>query len=193
MLFNHIPQPAPKTLTTMNTFIFCEMKEIVTNLKNQRLRFSSLLNFADKRMISAWVRKVVVAIVIGFSVVGCVSKATPTEIVSPTSITSCFPDTVFTAEDMRARVDCHPDDYKIEMNDDTVVLFAFPDPLLDWVGPIFIIHIPSVSEVVLDTEGNILFDGYKSSAGRQAIENVLNDPKTITSILERAKEIKERQ
>jgi hypothetical protein len=96
---------------------------------------------------------------------------------------------VFTAEDMRARVDCHPDDYKIEIDNDTVVLLAFPDPLLDWVGHIFIMHLPSVSEVVLETDGSIFFEDYKSSEGQDAITKVLNDPELIASILDRAKEI----
>jgi hypothetical protein len=110
------------------------------------------------------------------------------EIAAPTPV-GCFPQSVFTAEDMSARVDCHPDDYKMEINDETVVLFAFPDPLLDWVGPILVIHVPSVSEVVLDQEGKILFDDYKSVDGQKAIAGVLNDEELITRILERAKDI----
>ena len=103
----------------------------------------------------------------------------------------CYPETVFTVEDLRSRVNCHPNKYKIEINRDTVVLFAFPSSV-DWVGPIFVIHVPSLSEVVLDTEGNIRFEDYQSSEGRSAIEDVLNNPELMASILERAKEIEER-
>src|SRR3990172_2510762 len=105
----------------------------------------------------------------------------------------CFPDSVFTTEDMRARVDCHPKDYKLEITKDTVVLFAFPNPLLDWVGPIFVIHVPSVSEVVLNADGSIFFAGYNSSEARRAIEDVLNNPELMASILKRAKQIEERR
>jgi len=87
-------------------------------------------------------------------------------------------------------MNCHPNEYKIEINSDTVVLFAYPNPG-DWAGPIFIIHVPSVSEIVLDTEGNIRFEHYESSEGRSAIEDVLNKPELMASILERAKEIEE--
>ena len=104
----------------------------------------------------------------------------------------CFPDSVFTAEDMRAKVDCHPKDYKLEITRDTVVLFAFRGPI-DWVGPIFVIHVPSVSEVVLSADGSIRFEAYKSSEGRSAIEDVLNNPELMASILEREKEIEERR
>ena len=103
----------------------------------------------------------------------------------------CFPDSVFTTEDMRARVDCHPKEYKLEITKDTVVLFAFPGPMLDWVGPIFVIHVPSVSEVVLSADGSIFFADYKSPEARSAIENVLNNPELMASILKRAKQIEE--
>ena len=123
---------------------------------------------------------------------GCTPESTPTEIVYPTSMASCFPESVFTAEDMRARVDCHPDEYKMEITQDTVILFAFPDPLLDWVGPIFIIHVPSVSEVVLNTDGTTSHEAYNSAEGRNAIENVLDDKALIGTILERAEEIEKK-
>jgi len=123
------------------------------------------------------------------SITGCTAKPAPTQNIYPTTMANCFPNSVFTADDMRARVDCHPNDYKLEIDENTMVLFAFPDPLLDWVGPIFIIHVPSVSEVVLSTDGSVFFEDYKSSGGRIAIEGVLNSPELMSSILERAKEI----
>jgi hypothetical protein len=132
---------------------------------------------------------VIVAILLVVSMIGCVPEATPTQAVYPTSMAHCFPESVFNSDDMRARVDCHPDDFKIEINDDTVVLFAFPDPLLDWVGPVFIIHIPSVSDVVLNTDGSIIHEIYNSSEGQNAIQGVLNNQELMVSILERAKEI----
>jgi len=119
---------------------------------------------------------------------GCLSAEPPAETLSPTPARDCFPDSVFTAEEMRARVECHPASYKMEISNDTVVLFAFPDPAMDWVGPIFVIHIPSVSETVLGTDGNVLFEDYKTSDGREAIEDVLNNEQLLARILERAKE-----
>ncbi len=120
---------------------------------------------------------------------GCTPESTPTEIIYPTSMASCFPESVFTAEDMRARVNCHPDDYKMEITLDTVILFAFPDPLLDWVGPVFIIHVPSVSEVVLNIDGTTSHETYNSAEGQHAIEKVLDDEALIATIIERVEEI----
>ena len=115
-------------------------------------------------------------------------ESTPTPM-DTTTTGNCFPASVLTAEDMGARIDCHPAEYKLEINKDTVVLFAFPDPIMDWVGPIFIIHIPSVSEMVLKTDGSILFEDYKNSDGRKAIEDVLTKQELLASILERARDI----
>ena len=147
-----------------------------------------LINIQAGRVYSSGL---ILAVMTLFSMaaIGCTSQSTPTQASSATSTESCFPASVFTEEDMRARVQCHPDQYKIEVDNDTVVLFAFPDPIIDWVGPVFIIHIPSVSEVVLSSEGSILFDDYKSPEGRSAIENVLENQELMTRILEQAEEI----
>jgi hypothetical protein len=149
----------------------------------------SYSNGANKHS-TFWCRnRFVLAILFFASVVGCVPKSTPTQTVYPTSIAHCFSQSVFTADDMRARVDCHPDDYKIKFNNDTVVLLAFPHPVIDWVGPIFIIHIPSVSDVVVNIDGSIFYEVYNSSEGKDAIQSVLNNQELMARILERAKDI----
>jgi hypothetical protein len=54
--------------------------------------------------------------VVSIILAGCIpSTSTPTESIYPTSMAHCLPDSVFTAEDMRARVGCHPDNYKLEI------------------------------------------------------------------------------
>lgn len=118
------------------------------------------------------------------TIIGCTQKSTSV----PTSIAGCFPTYVFTTEDMQARVDCHPDNYKIKINQDTVVLLAF-ESAIDWVAPIFIIHIPSVSDTTLDVDGNILSEVYNSSQGEDAIKEVLNNHELMSEILKRANEI----
>ena len=156
-------------------------------------RSLSHLKFLNKHMISIHGRKRIVAFLCLILILGCTPQSTPTAEVYPTSMASCFPDAVFTTEEMRARVACHSAEYKMEITEETVVLFSFPDPLLDWSGPIFIIHIPSVSEVVLGTDGSILFEGYKSTEAQNAIENVLNDQELMNRILVRAKEIEKQK
>lgn len=123
------------------------------------------------------------------SINGCIAKPTFTQITAYPTAISCFPDSVFTAEDMQARVNCHPDNYKIEISKDTVVLFAFHHPVIDWVAPIFIIHIPSLSDVTLNVDGSIRGEIYNSVEGQNAIEEVLNNTELMDEILQRAKKI----
>ena len=156
---------------------------------NSNQTSSSRIAFAKNHLLSSHAIRLAAIFLSAMLIIGCASEAKPTQTIYPTTMASCFPNSVFTADDMRARVNCHPDNYKIKINSDTVVLLAFPDPLIDWVGPIFIIHVPSVSEVVLNTDGSIFMADYKSSDGQNAIESVLNDQELMTSILERAKEI----
>jgi hypothetical protein len=128
--------------------------------------------------------------VVSIILAGCIpSTSAPTQSVYPTSMAHCLPDSVFTAEDMRARVECHPDNYKLEITKDTVALFAFPDPVIDWAGSIFIIHIPSVSDVTLNTDGSMFSEIYNSPDGQTAIQDVLNNQELMAKILKRAKEI----
>lgn len=157
---------------------------------HQKLLMNS--KFTNRHPPSLRRLKIIAVILFVTLAAGCMPKSTSTPISVPTSTGNCFPASVFTAEDMRARVDCHPDDYKLEIIKDTVVLFAFPDPIMDWVGPIFVIHIPSVSEVVLKTDGSILFEDFKTSEGRKAIEAVLSNQELLTSILEQAREIEKK-
>lgn len=144
--------------------------------------------------VAPFVRDVEIILAIFFITfaTGCIPGADSMQTKEPTSTGNCFPASVFTAEEMRARVDCHPDDYKLEINDDTVVLFAFPDPIMDWAGPVFVIHIPSVSEVVLNTDGSILFEDYKTSDGRRAIQDFLTNQELLTRVLERARKIEQK-
>jgi len=142
------------------------------------------------RCLSALRGLEVLAVILFITVTaGCMPESTLTRRDTTTPMGNCFPASVLTPEDMRARIDCHPDEYKLEINKDTVVLFAFPDPIMDWVGPIFIIHVPSISEVVLKTDGSTPFEDYKNSDGRKAIEDVLNNQDLLASILERARDI----
>lgn len=125
------------------------------------------------------------------SIAGCLTAPMHAQDTSPTAMVNCWPASVFTAKDMQARVDCHPNAYKLQISKDTVVLFAFPNPIIDWVGPVFIIHVPSVSEAVVNMDGSLFMKDYKTPEGKAAIERVLNNSALMAKILDRAKEIQE--
>ncbi len=118
---------------------------------------------------------------------GCM--AVPTKDVSPTPTENCFSSPVFTASDMQEWLDCYPNDYKLQISKDTVVSFAFSRPMMDWVGPVFVTHVPSLSEAVVNYDGSLFMKDYKTPEGQAAIEAVLNDPIMMARILERAGEI----
>lgn len=140
---------------------------------------------------SSWrVGQRVCCLLLGLLALASCSRATvasSTPPAQPLSVgTDCFPATVFTAQAMQQRVDCHPDAYKIMITPETTVLFAFPDSHMDWAGPVFIVHIPSVSEAILKTDGTLFQHAYTSDEARLAIEAVLNDPARMAQIRARA-------
>ncbi len=124
---------------------------------------------------------------------GCSVASPANPPVEPTSLGDCLGRPVFTAVDMRRAVDCHPNDYKLWINTDTAVLFAFPWPTIDWAGPIFIDHIPSVSQAVVNIDGSLILEDYKSPEGRAAIEAVMNNPGLMSDILARALKIQKHE
>jgi TolB protein len=80
-----------------------------------------------------------------------------------------------TPEDMRRQYDRHPAEYKFAIDDDLVVMFAYPDANIQWVGMVFIHHFPSVSEVILDYEGNKLHDQVSSPEAQLRMDDLLKD------------------
>ncbi len=123
------------------------------------------------------------------TIFGCTAAPTRAKSISPTASESCLHASVFTARDMQARVDCHPSDYKLQVSKDTVVLFAFASPNMDWTAPVFVVHVPSVSEAAVNYDGTLFSKDYKTPEGQAAIEKVLHDPALMARILGRAGEI----
>lgn len=108
---------------------------------------------------------------------------------SPTPTAAPVPIGVFTAEDMQRRVDTHPEEYKEIINSDVAILYAYPAPTIDWEGPIFLIHIPSVSSVTLDLNGEVFSTNYNSPEAEEALGELLADEPLIERVVKRAQEI----
>lgn len=99
---------------------------------------------------------------------------------------------VNTSDDLRAQFENWPDDYKIRVDEDVVILFAYPAPAVDWVGPVFVEHIPSFSSVTIDFDGCVMDERYGSPEGEAKIKAVLTDevwPATIREGRDEAGEI----
>ena len=59
-----------------------------------------------------------------------------------------------TPEEMQQQYERHPEEYRFATDDGMVVMFAYPDPNIRWTGMVFVHHFPSVSEVILDYDGD---------------------------------------
>lgn len=104
----------------------------------------------------------------------------------PTPTPGPFPDAllsgVHTVEQMQRQIDTWPEDYKIIVNEDVAILFAYPSPHLDWAGPVSIKYIPCVCSLVINHEGDVIFDGVKGAEAKAAISAVLADEDLMAQI-----------
>ncbi len=84
---------------------------------------------------------------------------------------------------MRGQFTRWPEEYKFAIDDEVVVLFAYPSDIIDWAGAAFINHIPSVSTVVLYTVfSSETRRSYNNDGGRTRLEAVLADEALMQSI-----------
>lgn len=84
---------------------------------------------------------------------------------------------VHTPEDVKAYFNQWPEEHKRRLSDDLVAVFTYPHPLANWVGGGIIYHIPSVSTIYLDFQGNVneQLTHYESEEGQARLEEVLAD------------------
>jgi hypothetical protein len=87
-------------------------------------------------------------------------------------------------KDVLRQFENHPESYKFYLDDDWVVMYAYPDPgpEISWTGMVFIHHIPSVSEVVLDYDGNVIYEQIASEEVKGGLEGFLNDSALIEKL-----------
>jgi hypothetical protein len=81
-------------------------------------------------------------------------------------------------------MDWCPDEHKIVLDDDLVinVVYYDRDSAADWAGQAFILHIPSISEVVLDFDGMVKITKINSEEARNRIDAVLEDEQLMATI-----------
>lgn len=87
-----------------------------------------------------------------------------------------------TPEDMQRQYKRHPDEHKFSIDDDLVVMFAYPDSNIRWTGMVFIHHFPSVSEIALDYDGNRLHEQISSPEARLRLDDLLNDKAFVDNL-----------
>ena len=138
------------------------------------------------------------ALVLALVVVACgvrTPEETPTLMVAaaqtatPTATPAPQVRGIYTPEDMQWQYDEWPDDCKFAIDEEVVVRFAFPDRMTDWIGAVFVDHIPSFSAVTLDYGGEITHEHYGSEDGRARLQAALCDPALMARIRKRADQI----
>ncbi len=87
-----------------------------------------------------------------------------------------------TPKDMQRQYKNHPDAYKFAIDDELVVMFAYPAPNIQWTGLVFIHHFPSVSEVILDYDGNKLHEQVSSPEAQLRMDDLLKDEVFFTKL-----------
>lgn len=94
-----------------------------------------------------------------------------------------------TPKEMQRQYARHPAEYKFALDDDLVVLFAYPDERIRWMGMVFIHHIPSLSEVALDFDGNEIYEQVTSPEVQVRFDAYLNDSAFIEELQNRMSQI----
>jgi hypothetical protein len=94
-----------------------------------------------------------------------------------------------TPKDMERQYNRHPEAFKFTINDEWVVMFAYPDPQIRWIAMVFIHNIPSVSEFALDFEGNVIFEQVASPEFRVYVDGLLNDITFVEQLQNQMSEI----
>jgi hypothetical protein len=94
-----------------------------------------------------------------------------------------------TPEDMRRQYKRHPKAYKYTLDNGLAVMYAYPDPNIRWTGMVFVHHFPTVSEVVLDYDGNVIHEHISSPEVQASIEGLLEDNSFVEGIQNQMSEI----
>lgn len=97
---------------------------------------------------------------------------------------------VFTPEDVRCYLASFDPELVWTLDEETAVLFTSPSPIADWVGGAIIYHIPTVSGLVLDINGEIdaRFTTINGRTAQLAFDDLLADTETMAEIQQRVQE-----
>jgi hypothetical protein len=94
-----------------------------------------------------------------------------------------------TPKDMERQYNRHPEAFKFAIDDEWVVMFAYPDPEIRWTGMVFIHNFPSLSEFVLDFDGNAIFEQVTSPEVRVHVDGLLNNTTFVEQLQNQMSEI----
>ena len=80
-----------------------------------------------------------------------------------------------TPQDLRSYLDAWPEERKLVIERDVVAIFTYPHPVVFWDQTASLYHVPSMSRVDLNSNGEVAITHYTNEEGRQRLQRILTD------------------
>lgn len=78
-------------------------------------------------------------------------------------------------QDLRSYLDAWPEERKLVIEQDVVAIFTYPHPVVFWDQTASLYHVPSMSRVDLNSNGEVAITHYRNEEGRQCLQRILTD------------------
>ena len=78
-------------------------------------------------------------------------------------------------QDLRSYLDAWPEERKLVIERDVVAVFTYPHPVVFWDQTASLYHVPSMSRVDLNSNGEVAITHYRNEGGRQRLQRILTD------------------
>ncbi len=76
----------------------------------------------------------------------------------------------------------HPEAYRFAVDDDVVVRVAYPSEVIRWSWAAILTHIPTLSSIELDREGEVLRTHFQGGDGEARLRKALRDDATMARV-----------
>ena len=80
-----------------------------------------------------------------------------------------------TPQALRSYLDAWPEERKLVIEQDVVAIFTYPHPVVFWDQTASLYHVPSMSRVDLNSNGEVAITHYRNEEGRQRLQRILTD------------------
>ena len=85
-------------------------------------------------------------------------------------------------EAIRDQFERHPEAYRFAVDDDVVVRVAYPSDVIRWSWAAILTHIPTLSSIELDREGEVLRTDFQGGDGKARLREALRDDATMARV-----------
>jgi hypothetical protein len=85
-------------------------------------------------------------------------------------------------DELRSDLDAWPIQHKLVLDRDTIVFFTYPHAARLWDQAAFIYHLPSMSSVNFNSNGDVAARNYRTLEGEQRLERAIQDPGLLAQV-----------